>query len=59
MRVLKVYKMTKEEYERVMFANMILGKEDLWDYPLEEIEHIVNDTDIEEVALIGDRLYEL
>lgn len=58
MKVLKVYKITEEEYERTLFSKGI-DKEDLWDYPLEEIEHIVNDTDIEEVALIGDRLYEL
>lgn len=58
MRILKVYKMNSNDYDRALF---IRGhdKEELWDYPLEEIDHILNDTDIEEVALIGDRLYEL
>lgn len=58
MRILKVYQMNKEEFERVIFAKE-LDKDELWDYPLDEIDHLLNDTDIEEVALIGDRLYEL
>lgn len=58
MKKLVVYQMNKEEYERTLFAKKI-DKDELWDYPLDEVDHIINDTDIEEVALIGDRLYEL
>lgn len=32
---------------------------DLTDYPLEELDYIIQDTDIEKVALIGNRLFEI
>lgn len=49
MTIVEYMKSYKEEYE----------EGNLFDYPLDELDHIANDTDIEVVALIGDRLYEI
>lgn len=56
-REVKVIKMSMEEYMKNHREEYEEGN--LFDYPLEELDHIVNDTDIEVVALIGDRLYEV
>lgn len=56
-REVKVIKMSIEEYMENHREEYEEGN--LFDYPLDELDHIVNDTDIEVVALIGDRLYEI
>lgn len=56
-REVKVVNMTLEEYMKGHKDEYDEGN--LFDYPLEEIDHILNHTEIEAVALIGDRLYEL
>lgn len=56
-REIKVIQMTVVEYMKNYKEEYEEGN--LFDYPLDELDHIVNDTDIEVVALIGDRLYEI
>lgn len=56
-RQLKVIKMNKEDYFKKYGDAYEEGN--LFDYPFNEIDHIINDTDIEVVALIEDRLFEV
>lgn len=56
-RVVQVVIMDQEEYMEKHGEEYDKGE--LWDYPLEELEHIIVDTDINKVALIDDRLFEL
>ena len=56
-REVKVIKMTMEKYMEQYGEQYNEGE--LFDYPLEELDYIVEDTDISTVALIGDRLYEI
>lgn len=56
-REVKVIKMTMEKYMEQYGEQYNEGE--LFDYPLEELDYIISDTDIEKVALIEDRLYEI
>ena len=56
-REVKVIKMTKEAYMN-QYGNEY-NEGNLFDYPFNEMDHIVNDTEITVVAFIDDRLFEV
>ena len=57
MKELKIIEMSEEKYFELYGEQYEEG--DLWDYPLDEIEYIIHNTNIEKVALINNRLYEI
>lgn len=56
-RKIEIIKLTLEEYMRENGSMYEEGN--LWDYPLCELEYIIKETEINKLALIDDRLYEL
>ena len=57
MKNLEIIEMSEEKYFELYGEQYEDG--DLWDYPLDEIEYIIHNTNIEKVALINNRLYEI
>lgn len=57
MRKIEITKMSEKEYMDNYGYEYSEGN--LFDYPLEELDYIITDTDIEKLALINNRLYEL
>ena len=57
MRKIQIQKMTIKEYMDKYSIQYEEGE--LFDYPLDELDYIIEDTDIEKLALIDDRLYEI
>ena len=57
MKELKIIEMSEEKYFELYGEQYEDG--DLWGYPLDEIEYIIHNTNIEKVALINNRLYEI
>lgn len=57
MRKIQIQKMTIKEYMDKYGIQYEEGE--LFDYPLDELDYIIEDTDIEKLALIDDRLYEI
>ena len=57
MKKLNIVTMTLNEYMKAYGEEYNDGN--LFDYPIEELEYIMQDTDIEKVALIDGRLYEI
>lgn len=56
-RSITIVTMTIEEY-RDKYANEY-DDGNLFDYPLNELDHVLEDTDIEKLAFIDKRLYEM
>lgn len=56
MKKLEIITMTKEEYFKEYGSDYEDGM--LWDYPLEELDHLLEDGTVEVYALIEGRLYE-
>ena len=57
MRKISIQTMNLDEYMSKFKYEYNEGE--LFDYPLEELDYILSDTDIESLALIDNRLYEL
>lgn len=56
-RKLNIVKLTLEEYLAAHGTEYDEGN--LFDYPFEELDYIINETEIDTLALIGKRLYEV
>lgn len=56
-RDIKIVKMSLEKY--LSEFGLEYDEGNLFDYPISELDYIMNDTEIEVLALIGNRLYEL
>lgn len=56
-RKINIVKIKLEEYLALYGTEYDEGN--LFDYPFEELDYIVNETDINNLAIIGNRLYEI
>ena len=57
MRKISIQNMDLEKYMSMYGYDYNEGN--LFDYPIEELDYILNDTDIANLALIDNRLYEI
>lgn len=57
MRSVSIIMMDKEDYNNLYGKYYSDGS--LFDYPLDELDYIISDTEINNLALIENRLYEL
>lgn len=56
-RKINIVKLSLEEYLAAYGVEYDEGN--LFDYPFEELDYIINETEISALALIGKRLYEI
>lgn len=57
MKDIRIIKMTMEEYLATYKEEYESGE--VWDYTLEELEYIIENSECKKVALIENRLYEI
>lgn len=57
MKDIRIIKMTMEEYLATYKEEYESGE--VWDYPLEELEYVIENSECKKVALIENRLYEI